>query len=163
EDADRLLAESGARTEDLDRLVVGTGPGSFTSTRIRLAVARGPGLPLGLPAAAGSTLDALQAGDGDVFPVLDAGRREVVVPRPEAGEELDGAWYPTAGGRAVFAAEVETPASLAIGAYHDGGVLVGYAIASRYVDAWHVMDIAVVPEFRRRGIGRSLLEMLFEV
>jgi tRNA threonylcarbamoyladenosine biosynthesis protein TsaB len=84
EDADRLLAESGARTEDLDRLVVGTGPGSFTSTRIGLAVARGLGLALGVPAAGVSTLDALQAEDGELFPVLDAGRREVFVPGPEA-------------------------------------------------------------------------------
>jgi [ribosomal protein S18]-alanine N-acetyltransferase len=81
----------------------------------------------------------------------------------DAVEEIERASYPTPWSRAMFAAELQKPASLAIGAYHDGGVLVGYAIVSRYVDAWHVMNIAVVPEFRRRGIGRSLLEMLFEV
>ena len=81
----------------------------------------------------------------------------------DAVEEIETASYPTPWSRAMFAAELQKPSSLAIGAYHDGGELVGYAIVSRYVDAWHVMNIAVVPEFRRRGIGRSLLERLFEV
>jgi [ribosomal protein S18]-alanine N-acetyltransferase len=81
----------------------------------------------------------------------------------DAVEEIERASYPTPWSRAMFAAELEKPSSLAIGAYHDEGELVGYAIVSRYVDAWHVMNIAVVPDFRRRGIGRSLLERLFEV
>jgi ribosomal-protein-alanine N-acetyltransferase len=81
----------------------------------------------------------------------------------DAVEEIEQASYPTPWSRAMFAAELQKPSSLAIGAYHDSGELVGYAIVSRYVDAWHVMNIAVVPEFRRRGIARSLLEQLFEV
>jgi ribosomal-protein-alanine N-acetyltransferase len=78
-------------------------------------------------------------------------------------EEIERASYPTPWSRSMFAAELQKPSSLAIGAYHDSGELVGYAIVSRYVDAWHVMNIAVVPEFRRRGIARSLLERLFEI
>jgi ribosomal-protein-alanine N-acetyltransferase len=81
----------------------------------------------------------------------------------DAVEEIERASYPTPWSRAMFAAELQKPSSLAIGAYHGTGELVGYAIVSRYVDAWHVMNIAVVPEFRRRGIARSLLERLFEV
>ena len=81
----------------------------------------------------------------------------------DAVEQIELASYPTPWSRAMFAAELQKPSSLAIGAYDDVGELVGYAIVSRYVDAWHVMNIAVVPEFRRRGIGRSLLERLFEV
>ena len=41
--------------------------------------------------------------------------------------------------------------------------LVGYLIISRYVDAWHVMNVAVAPEHRRRGIATALLERLFEL
>jgi ribosomal-protein-alanine N-acetyltransferase len=78
-------------------------------------------------------------------------------------EEIERVSYPTPWSRAMFAAELEKPSSLAIGAYHESGELVGYAIVSRYVDAWHVMNIAVIPEFRRRGIGRSLLERMFEI
>jgi ribosomal-protein-alanine N-acetyltransferase len=36
-------------------------------------------------------------------------------------------------------------------------------IISRYVDAWHVMNVAVDPAHRRRGIAMSLLERLFEL
>jgi tRNA threonylcarbamoyladenosine biosynthesis protein TsaB len=84
EDAHRLLAAAGAGAEDLEALVVGTGPGSFTSTRIGLAAARGLGLALGIPVAGVSTLDALAAGGGSLYPVIDAGRREVFVPGPVA-------------------------------------------------------------------------------
>jgi tRNA threonylcarbamoyladenosine biosynthesis protein TsaB len=84
EDAQRLLADAGARAEDLDALVVGTGPGSFTSTRIGLAAARGLALALDLPVAGVSTLDALGEVDASAYPVIDAGRREVFVRGPAA-------------------------------------------------------------------------------
>ena len=45
----------------------------------------------------------------------------------------------------------------------DLGALVGYLIVSRYVDAWHVMNVAVDPEQRGRGVGTMLLERLFEL
>jgi [ribosomal protein S18]-alanine N-acetyltransferase len=78
-------------------------------------------------------------------------------------EVIERASYPTPWSRSMFAAELRKPSSLAIGAYLEVGSLVGYAFASRYVDAWHVMNIAVAPEFRRRGIATTLLERLFEV
>jgi tRNA threonylcarbamoyladenosine biosynthesis protein TsaB len=81
---DRLLDSAGATPGDLDVLVVGTGPGSFTSTRIGLATARGLALALELPVAGVSTLDALAAAADDAFPVLDARRREVFVSGPLA-------------------------------------------------------------------------------
>ena len=55
------------------------------------------------------------------------------------------------------------PSSLALGAYSAEGELVGYAFVSRYVDAWHVMNVAVATDYRRRGIATTLLERLFEV
>jgi len=76
EDLDGLLREVGAEPAQVDGLVVGTGPGSFTSTRIGLAIARGLGLALGIPAAGVSTLDALAAARADVFPVIAGRRRE---------------------------------------------------------------------------------------
>ena len=76
-DADELLAEMGATPHDLDALVVGTGPGSFTGMRLGLALARGFALARGLPVAGVSTLDALAAGAPGALPVIDAGRREV--------------------------------------------------------------------------------------
>lgn len=79
---DELLAAAGVEPRDLDALAVGTGPGSFTGTRIGLAVARGLALATGVRAAGVSTLDAL-ALDG-AYPVIDARRREVFVPGPRA-------------------------------------------------------------------------------
>jgi tRNA threonylcarbamoyladenosine biosynthesis protein TsaB len=81
---DGLLQDAGIESADLRALVVGTGPGSFTSTRIGLAVARGLALALELPVAGVSTLDALAAAREDAYPVIDARRREVFVPGPRA-------------------------------------------------------------------------------
>ena len=39
--------------------------------------------------------------------------------------------------------------------------LVGYLICSRYADDWHIMNIAVDPTARRRGLATALLEELF--
>jgi tRNA threonylcarbamoyladenosine biosynthesis protein TsaB len=91
EDVDELLAGAGAHASDLDALVVGTGPGSFTSTRIGLAFARGLGLALSIPGAGISTLDALTAAHPGACAVIDARRREVFVagPRAVSPDELD--------------------------------------------------------------------------
>ena len=76
-DAEELLEEAGAEPRELNRLVVGTGPGSFTGVRMGLAAARGLAFALDLRLAGASTLDALAAGAPGALPVVDAGRREV--------------------------------------------------------------------------------------
>jgi tRNA threonylcarbamoyladenosine biosynthesis protein TsaB len=76
-DADELLRGVSLAPRDLDRLVVGVGPGSFTGVRIGLAAARGLALALDLPVAGVSTLAALAAGAPGAVPVIDARRREV--------------------------------------------------------------------------------------
>jgi len=81
-DVDELLVEAGRSPAEVDAVVVGTGPGSFTSTRIGLAIARGLALSLEVPSAGVSTLDALAAGSPGAVPVVDARRREVFVPGP---------------------------------------------------------------------------------
>lgn len=82
EDVDALLRQAGAHPSDLEGLAVGIGPGSFTGTRIGLAVARGLALARDLPAAGVSTLDALVAGADGALPVIDAKRGEVFIPGP---------------------------------------------------------------------------------
>ena len=79
-------------------------------------------------------------------------------------EEIERTSYPTPWSRSMFAGELAKPSSICLGAVEaEKDALVGYLIISRYVDAWHVMNIAVAPEYRRRGIARSLMERLFEV
>ena len=78
-------------------------------------------------------------------------------------EEIERASYPTPWSRSMFMAELRKPSSLAIGAYSTEAGLLGYAFVSRYVDAWHVMNVAVATAHRRLGIATKLLEHLFEL
>jgi len=77
-------------------------------------------------------------------------------------EEIEYRSYDTPWSRSMFAGELAKPASLCLGAF-EGEQLGGYLIVSRYVDAWHIMNIAVSPDFRRRGVATALLERLFEL
>jgi tRNA threonylcarbamoyladenosine biosynthesis protein TsaB len=79
EDVDALLRRGGVRATQLEGLVVGTGPGSFTGLRMGLATARGLALALDVPVAGVSTLAALAAGAPGALPVIDARRGEVFV------------------------------------------------------------------------------------
>src|SRR5205085_4005427 len=78
-------------------------------------------------------------------------------------EQIERASYPTPWSRSMFAGELAKPTSLSLGAFDpETGQLLGYLIISRYVDAWHVMNLAVAPAHRRRKIASMLLERLFE-
>ena len=80
-------------------------------------------------------------------------------PRPTSSaiERDRAARLPTPWSRSMFASELAKPTSICLGAF-EGDRLVGYAINSRYVDAWHVMNVAVDPDYQRRGIATRLLE-----
>ncbi|MGE5689804.1 MAG: ribosomal protein S18-alanine N-acetyltransferase [Pseudomonadota bacterium] len=79
-------------------------------------------------------------------------------------ETIERASYPTPWSRSMFAGELAKPSSICLGAYDpETDELTGYLIISRYVDAWHVMNIAVSPDHRRKGIATALLERLLEL
>jgi len=80
----------------------------------------------------------------------------------DAIEVIEQRAYPTPWSRAMFASELAKPTSICLGAF-EGTELVGYIVNSRYVDAWHVMNVAVDPDRQRRGVATKLLERLFEV
>ena len=89
--------------------------------------------------------------------------RALVLSDLRAIEEIERTSYPTPWSRSMFAGELAKPTSLSLGAFDpETGQLLGYLIISRYVDAWHVMNLAVAPAHRRRKIASMLLERLFE-
>ena len=77
-------------------------------------------------------------------------------------EAIEQRAYPTPWSRSMFASELAKPTSICLGAF-EGDDLLGYVINSRYVDAWHIMNVAVAPARQRRGIATALLERLFEL
>jgi len=80
----------------------------------------------------------------------------------DAIEIVERASYPTPWSRSMFAGELAKPSGICMGAFQ-GEDMLGYLIVARYVDAWHVMNIAVDPDHRGRGIATMVLERLFEL
>jgi ribosomal-protein-alanine N-acetyltransferase len=79
-------------------------------------------------------------------------------------ERIERESYATPWSRSMFAGELSKPSSICLGAYDEqSGELIGYLIVSRYVDAWHVMNVAVDPSRRRGRIATELLQRLFEI
>src|SRR3954452_21753067 len=62
----------------------------------------------------------------------------------------------------MFVLELSKPAGVCLAAVEPGGDLVGYLVCSKFEDAWHLMNIAVDPLRRRRGLGTALLTELLE-
>jgi ribosomal-protein-alanine N-acetyltransferase len=77
-------------------------------------------------------------------------------------ESIEQRAYRTPWSRSMFASELAKPTSICLGAF-EGSELVGYIVNSRYVDAWHVMNVAVDPDRQRRGIATALLEHMFDL
>ncbi len=69
--------------------------------------------------------------------------------------------FPTPWSLAMFVLELSKPSGICLAARRDGR-LTGYLVCSRYETVWHLMNVAVDPVARRRGIGSALLERLLE-
>jgi ribosomal-protein-alanine N-acetyltransferase len=76
-----------------------------------------------------------------------------------AVQEIERAAFPAPWSLGMFATELAKPSSIRIAA-RGGGELIGYLICSRYADVWHLMNVAVAPSWRRRGVGTSLVREL---
>ena len=68
----------------------------------------------------------------------------------DAIETVEHASYPTPWSRSMFAGELAKPSGICLGAFQ-GEDMLGYLIVARYVDAWHVMNVAIDPASRGRG------------
>ena len=62
---------------------------------------------------------------------------------------------------AMFVLELSKPSGICLAAGHETG-LAGYLVCSRYADVWHLMNIAVSPDHRRRGIATALMQSMFD-
>ncbi len=83
------LAASGLAFNDLERIGVVLGPGSFTGLRVGLAFAKGLGAALSLPVAGVGALEALAEGaPADVLAIIDANRGQAYVQAFRDGHAL---------------------------------------------------------------------------
>jgi [ribosomal protein S18]-alanine N-acetyltransferase len=69
--------------------------------------------------------------------------------------------FPTPWSLAMFVLELSKPSGVCLAALVDGK-LVGYLICARYDQIWHLMNIAVDPSGRRRGVATGLLARMLE-
>ncbi|MHB8060026.1 MAG: ribosomal protein S18-alanine N-acetyltransferase [Gaiellaceae bacterium] len=75
-------------------------------------------------------------------------------------EEIEKECYGLPWSRAMFAGELIKSSSICVGAFRLERVI-GYLIVSLYVDDWHIMNLAVDPAWRRRGVAALLLDDFF--
>ncbi len=69
--------------------------------------------------------------------------------------------FPTPWSLAMFVLELSKPEGICLAAQSDGQ-LVGYTICSRFDQVWHIMNVAVDPELRRRRLATALIEEILE-
>jgi [ribosomal protein S18]-alanine N-acetyltransferase len=68
--------------------------------------------------------------------------------------------FPAPWSLAMFVLELSRPGGICLVATDDSGAITGYCICSRHDTVWHLMDFAVDPSRRRRGIATALMNAL---
>jgi ribosomal-protein-alanine N-acetyltransferase len=68
--------------------------------------------------------------------------------------------FPTPWSLAMFVLELSKSSGTCLAAVEEGR-LVGYLICSRYETVWHVMNVAVDPGHRRKGVASALIRALY--
>jgi len=106
---ERLLADAGITTGQLDAVAFGAGPGSFTGLRIACGAAQGLAFARGLPVIGIPTLEAIaeESGARRVVACLDARMREVYY---SALEKSGARWREVTPAQCVAPAAVRIPA-----------------------------------------------------
>jgi ribosomal-protein-alanine N-acetyltransferase len=69
--------------------------------------------------------------------------------------------FPAPWSLAMFVLELSKPSGICLAATA-GDELLGYLVCSRYDRVWHLMNVAVAPQWRRRGVASLLIERLVE-
>lgn len=76
--------------------------------------------------------------------------------------EIEHQSFPTPWSSAMFVLELSKASSICLAATDDD-ILIGYLIAARYAQVWHVMNVSVDPANRRAGVGSSLMRELLRL
>lgn len=71
--------------------------------------------------------------------------------------------FPTPWSLAMFVLELSKPGGVCLVVTLPTGEIAGYMICSRYDTVWHVMNVAIDPGHRRRGMGTRLLRELLGI
>jgi ribosomal-protein-alanine N-acetyltransferase len=69
--------------------------------------------------------------------------------------------FPAPWSLAMFVLEVSEPSGVCLAAT-TGDEIVGYLVCSRYADVFHLMNVAVDPDLRRRGTAILMVERMLE-
>jgi len=69
--------------------------------------------------------------------------------------------YPAPWSETLLSAELARPDGVALGVREEGE-LQGMLLAGRIADAWHVLNVAVAPHARQRGLGGLLVRAALE-
>ena len=69
--------------------------------------------------------------------------------------------FPTPWSLAMFVLELSKPSGVCLAAVEEKSLL-GYLVCSRYDRVWHLMNIAVEPSARRRGLATTLIEAMLD-
>jgi ribosomal-protein-alanine N-acetyltransferase len=104
-------------------------------------------------------LEAAQTPAGEPVPPVDV--RKLVYADLPAVMGIERRAFPTPWSLAMFVLELSKPSGRCLAAMR-GGRLAGYVICSRYESAWHIMNIAVDPDYHREGIASRLFAELYE-
>jgi tRNA threonylcarbamoyladenosine biosynthesis protein TsaB len=124
----RVMQASQFAIRDLDRIVVTTGPGSFTGLRVGIAAARGFGVAIGRPVVGVSTLSAYAA------PFLGADAASPVIAAIDARHGHVYLQVFAAGGRTLVAPRL-APLSEAVRAASDAASCIVGSAAQAVADA----------------------------
>ena len=76
-------------------------------------------------------------------------------------EAIERRSFPAPWSLPMFLLELSKAGGIALAA-EDEGEVIGYLVCSRFDEDWHIMNVAVAPHRRRRGVARALLTALIE-
>jgi tRNA threonylcarbamoyladenosine biosynthesis protein TsaB len=178
--ANDLLVEADIDWQEVERIAVGIGPGTFTGLRIGIATARGLAQSLGVEQVGVSSLRALANGAGKnaprVLAAIDARRGEIFIAAYDEGQELIAPQAVSPGGMAELlksaAIDTQTERWLALGdgviayreAFERAGVHVG---EDHRIQAHAICELGeqasagrepVLPDYCRRPDAEIALE-----